>query len=239
MQDFGMVQPTASILHQDTIRRLSGDGAFERGKAYAAQGRVTDIVRKEGAVTAKVRGSEAYAVRIWMHEGSLAYACNCPQGQEQAFCKHAVALALTFVGGSGFTPPAPPVEEAPHHEAPRSEPPVRAVSKELSVARTEPRARPELAKVARTEVGPAVVASPVAAAVPAASAAPAVAAAPVVAAAPAVAAASPSPVAAPSSPSIAVALRNLSHAELVLLVLEEALDNEAFRQRVHARLVKP
>ena len=38
MQDFGMVQPTASILHQDTIRRLSGDGAFERGKAYAAQG---------------------------------------------------------------------------------------------------------------------------------------------------------------------------------------------------------
>lgn len=228
MQDFGMVQPTASILHQDTIRRLSGDGAFERGKAYAAQGRVTDIVRKEGAVTAKVRGSEPYAVRIWMHEGSLAYACNCPQGQEQAFCKHAVALALTFVGSSGFTPPAPPVEEAPQVEAPRSEPPIRAVSKELSVARSEPRARPELAKVARTEVGPAVVAVG-----PAASPAPAVVATP------AVAAASPSPVAAPSaSPSIAVALRNLSHAELVLLVLEEALDNEAFRQRVHARLLK-
>jgi hypothetical protein len=228
MQDFGMVQPTASILHQDTIRRLSGDGAFERGKAYAAQGRVTDIVRKEGAVTAKVRGSEPYAVRIWMHEGSLAYACNCPQGQEQAFCKHAVALALTFVGGSGFTPPAPPVEEAPHLEAPRSEPPVRAVSKELSVARAEPRARPELAKVARTEVGAAVVASPAATATPAVVAAPA---AVVASASPAV---SPSP-----SPSIAVALRNLSHAELVLLVLEEALDNEAFRQRVHARLVKP
>ena len=221
MQDFGMVQPTASILHQDTIRRLSGDGAFERGKAYAAQGRVTDIVRKEGAVTAKVRGSEAYAVRIWMHEGSLAYACNCPQGQEQAFCKHAVALALTFVGSSGFTPPAPPVEEAPQVEAPRSEPAVRAVSKELSVARSEPRARPELAKVARTEAGPAVAS---------AAAAPAVIATP---------SPSPSPVAAPSpSPSIAVALRNLSHAELVLLVLEEALDNEDFRQRVHARLVK-
>jgi hypothetical protein len=163
-----------------------------------------------------------------MHEGSLAYACNCPQGQEQAFCKHAVALALTFVGGSGFTPPAPPVEEAPHLEAPRSEPPVRAVSKELSVARAEPRARPELAKVARTEVGAAVVASPAATATPAVVAAPA---AVVASASPAV---SPSP-----SPSIAVALRNLSHAELVLLVLEEALDNEAFRQRVHARLVKP
>ena len=95
------------------------------------------------------------------------------------------------------------------------------MSKELSVARSEPRARPELAKFARTEAGPAVAS---------AAAAPAVIATP---------SPSPSPVAAPSpSPSIAVALRNLSHAELVLLVLEEALDNEDFRQRVHARLVK-
>lgn len=94
-----MAVPIANILHQETIRRLSGDGAFERGKAYFLDGRVVDIQRKEGTVLAKVRGTETYDVRIWMKDESLAYACVCPQGQEQAFCKHAVAVALAFLGG--------------------------------------------------------------------------------------------------------------------------------------------
>lgn len=94
-----MAVPIANILHQETIRRLSGDGAFERGKAYFLDGRVVDIQRKEGTVFAKVRGTETYDVRIWMKDESLAYACVCPQGQEQAFCKHAVAVALAFLGG--------------------------------------------------------------------------------------------------------------------------------------------
>lgn len=102
-----MAVPIANILHQETIRRLAGDGAFDRGKVYFHEGRVVDLVRKDGSVQAKVRGTEAYDVRIWMKDESLAYACNCPHGQEQAFCKHAVAVALAFTGG---VPRAKPVE---------------------------------------------------------------------------------------------------------------------------------
>jgi hypothetical protein len=167
-----MASPIANILHQETIRRLSGDGAFERGRLYAAEGRVVDVVRKEGAISAKVRGTETYEVRIWMHDESLAYSCNCPQGQEQAFCKHAVAVALSFVGAIVPTPKTPPVDE---------------------------RASP-------------VPASPVPAPLRKAS-----------------------PRETPSS-TFAAGLRALSHEELVVLVLEESLEDAAFRARVLARL---
>lgn len=94
-------QPIANILHQETIRKLSTDRAFERGKTYFNEGRVVDVTRREGSVHARVQGTEPYAVRIWIKDDSLAYACECPQGQDRAFCKHAVAVALSFVGGLG------------------------------------------------------------------------------------------------------------------------------------------
>ena len=175
-----MAQPIANILHQDTIRRLSGDGAFDRGRRYASQGRVSEVVRREGAVSAKVRGSaDVYDVRIWIHEGSLAYSCNCPQGQEQAFCKHAVAVALSFVGANpapaaAGTPPTPPA------------------------SLDEEKTFPSQALLAVEEpLRPKTVSA---------------------------------------KPSIAVSLRALSHEELVMLVLEEALEDDKFRARVLSRL---
>ncbi len=211
-----MAPPIANILHQDTIRRLSGDGAFDRGRRYAAQGRVSDVARRDGAVTAKVRGSsEAYDVRIWIHEGSLAYACNCDQGKEQAFCKHAVAVSLSFVGsnpapsigGTGTTPVTPPVEET---------------RPTLSLA-------PPLAKVQVPAIQPPAVQAP-AAEIPHVE--PAVAPARDVDPAPrAKTLASP-------KPGIASSLRALSHEELVMLVLEEALEDDAFRARVLDRLAR-
>jgi hypothetical protein len=179
-----MAPPIANILHQETIRRLSGDGAFERGRLYAAQGRVVDVVRKDGAIAAKVRGTETYEVRIWMHEESLAYSCNCPQGQEQAFCKHAVAVALSFVGAIVPTPKTPPVDD----RAPPQSPP--------STPAAPPPAAPTPAPIRKA-----------------------------------------SPREAPAS--FAAELRALSHEALVLLILEESLEDAAFRARVLARLTDP
>jgi hypothetical protein len=170
-----MAPPIANILHQETIRRLSGDGAFERGRTYAAQGRVVDVVRKDGAIAAKVRGSETYEVRIWMHDESLAYSCNCPQGQEQAFCKHAVAVALSFVGAIVPTPKTPPVEERPAPPSPATAAPAYAPIRQASPRET-------------------------------------------------------------ASSTFAAGLRALSHEELVVLILEESLEDAAFRARVLARL---
>jgi uncharacterized Zn finger protein len=89
--------PFANILHQETIRRLAGDRTFERGRAYHQEGRVADLVRQPGALTARVRGEAEYEVRLWVKDDNLAYRCTCPVGQEQAFCKHAVAVALTWL----------------------------------------------------------------------------------------------------------------------------------------------
>ncbi len=134
-----MVVPIANILHQETIRRLSGDGAFERGKAYFLDGRVVDIQRKEGTVLAKVRGTETYDVRIWMKDESLAYACVCPQGQEQAFCKHAVAVALAFLGG---LPAADPMKTDAANDAKESPKPPAARAKAPEARSPTPQASP-------------------------------------------------------------------------------------------------
>lgn len=204
------MQPIANILHQDTIRRLSTDGAFERGRAYFNEGRVVELARKDGSVVAKVKGSEAYAVRIWMHEDSLAYACSCPMGQERWFCKHAVAVALAFVGSiagveadAGTEPPKDAAKETP---------------------RVEP-AKPEKAESPR----PAPVrAKPLGPSTPAAVAPPPLAAPPVASAAP--------PAARPAS--LVEELRSMSHEDLLVFVLEAALDDEAFRARLVARLAR-
>ncbi len=172
-----MLPLIANILHQDTIRRLSGDGAFERGRAYFQQGRVEELARKEGSVQARVRGAETYDVRIWMKDEKLAYACSCPQGQDQAFCKHAVAVALAFVGGAPAKRDDQEAEPAPSPVTPLVRPKVIAAP------------------------GPGVPDSTT-----------------------------------PPRPSLADSLRALSHEQLVVLVLEAALDDGAFRERLTQRL---
>jgi hypothetical protein len=175
-----VVVPTANILHQDTIRRLSGDGAFDRGRTYFQNGRVTDVQRKDGAVHAKVRGTEVYEVRIWTKDESLAYSCSCPMGQSQAFCKHAVAVALASVGVS-----------AP--DAIVAKPPL-----------------------AHTSPAPQVAAPP---------------------------APKPAPISDSAPPKatrrgIVDALQALSREELLMVVLEAALEDDAFRDRLIEKLSK-
>lgn len=222
------MQPIANILHQDTIRRLSTDGAFERGKAYFQEGRVVELARKDGSVVAKVKGTESYEVRIWMHEDSLAYACSCPMGQERWFCKHAVAVALAFVGSiaglaAGSDPADPPASnDGRPSESAKAEPP-KAESPKPSPVRAKPLA-PAAAPAAPPKPAASAGAPPAPAATPASAVAP-----PVVAPAAAVA---------PRPGSLVDQLRGMSHEELLVFVLEAALDDEAFRARLVARLAR-
>lgn len=196
-------QPVASILHQETIRRLSGDGAFDRGKKYFDEGRVTGVERREGSVHAKVRGAEPtpYAVRIWMKDGTVAYSCSCPQGQEQAFCKHAVALALASVGG--LPEIAVTQRDLPGLERDALAPLARARAAEPA---TDPPKADDTSRVTGRSTPTAHQRPPDASS--------------------------------RSNPptSLVEALRTLPQAELVVLVLEAALDHPAFRERLVERL---
>lgn len=102
--------PFANILHQDALRRLSGQKTFERGVSYQREGRVTDLARKDASLSAVVRGAASYAVRLWVHEKGLAFSCSCPQGQESTFCKHAVAVALGWLSQAGVSASTPRAE---------------------------------------------------------------------------------------------------------------------------------
>ncbi|MFO0549543.1 MAG: hypothetical protein U0271_14215 [Polyangiaceae bacterium] len=185
-----MQPPIANILHNETIQRLAGDGAFARGRAYFQEGRVEGVQRKDGGIVATVRGAESYSVRIWTKEGSLAYACSCPQGRDQAFCKHAVAVALFFVSermpaiATGAPTPTPPVATAVESPTPPA-PPVAPRSAGAESSRSTTSEAPTPAKPAA---------------------------------------------------SLADQLRALSHEELVVFVLETALDDSLFRDRLIERL---
>jgi uncharacterized Zn finger protein len=89
---------------------LADARSFERGEAYFATGRVRALAEHEGQVTAKVRGTREYIVKLWADGDHVGYSCTCPIGADGAFCKHGVAAGLACLGdasGSGKHGKAP------------------------------------------------------------------------------------------------------------------------------------
>lgn len=77
------------------VESLAGRRSVERGVLYAANGRVGKLAVTVASVKAKVRGSASYQVQLWLDDDNeAAYRCSCPVGQDDRFCKHAVAVAL-------------------------------------------------------------------------------------------------------------------------------------------------
>ncbi|ACD57269.1 hypothetical protein PXO_03993 [Xanthomonas oryzae pv. oryzae PXO99A] len=76
--------------------------------AYAAQGRAMLDRLEPLCVEATVSGSEDYSVQLAWRDGSLHGTCDCPIGQQEEFCKHQVAVALTWARqvGGGQAPAA-------------------------------------------------------------------------------------------------------------------------------------
>ncbi|MBX3232560.1 MAG: SWIM zinc finger family protein [Labilithrix sp.] len=100
-----MASPFAHVLHQAMIAKLARGPALARGRAYAAERRVMSMARKETQIVAVVRGTSFYAVSLWVGDDGLGYVCSCPCGAEGDFCKHCVAVAVTWVEAH---PPNPP-----------------------------------------------------------------------------------------------------------------------------------
>lgn len=87
----------AKLLNEDSLEELAGERAFERGEDYFAGGLVDRLKEVNGAVTAKVHGTYDYRVKLWAEDEELAFDCNCPVGQDGAFCKHCVAVGLAWL----------------------------------------------------------------------------------------------------------------------------------------------
>ena len=55
------------------------------------------LFEHENTVSAKVRGTQTYRVKLWPKSGNLEYSCTCPVGRDGAFCKHCVAVGLAWL----------------------------------------------------------------------------------------------------------------------------------------------
>lgn len=89
--------PFAAFLERGTLRRISGASSFERGEDYFLNGQVKALAEHEGTITAKVQGTHPYRVELWIEDEDLEYSCTCPVGADGEFCKHCVAVGLTWI----------------------------------------------------------------------------------------------------------------------------------------------
>ena len=92
----------ADVITLAEIRALADPKSFERGTAYYHDGAVSRLTERDGELSATVRGTYRYRVELSVgDDDTLGYTCNCPVGGEGAFCKHAVAVALSWLENSG------------------------------------------------------------------------------------------------------------------------------------------
>lgn len=88
----------AVVISSDSLRALGSEQSYERGLAYANEGRVGTVSQHGRAVRATVAGREPYGVRLDLDEDEEALTgdCSCPMGAEGAFCKHCIAVAIVW-----------------------------------------------------------------------------------------------------------------------------------------------
>ncbi|RPI01464.1 MAG: hypothetical protein EHM71_16390, partial [Zetaproteobacteria bacterium] len=105
--------PLRGIIDHQALRRMAGGRSFERGEGYFAGGRVSDRAEDRGKIVAEVHGTRTYRVALWAEDGALEYSCTCPVGQDGDFCKHCVAVGLTWLDPAGAGPRKAPKREKP------------------------------------------------------------------------------------------------------------------------------
>lgn len=86
----------SKVFSPGALRHLTDAGSFERGVRYAYGRRVEKLKASDDEVTARVRGTRDYRVRLWVQEGGPGHSCTCPLGEEEVFCKHCVAVAIAL-----------------------------------------------------------------------------------------------------------------------------------------------
>ncbi|RZQ63343.1 SWIM zinc finger family protein [Amycolatopsis suaedae] len=89
----------AILLTEWSIRGAADPRTFDRGRDVFESGSIRRILVEGETVTATVAGARPYRVRLRLTDGGLEGVCDCPQGQDEVFCKHCVATALAWMRG--------------------------------------------------------------------------------------------------------------------------------------------
>jgi uncharacterized Zn finger protein len=87
------------LITRKALQDLAGNITFQRGEEYFSNEAVSRVRVAEAKVSARVEGSDTYHVELRDDDGDFDYECSCPQGDEGNFCKHCVAVGLTWLAG--------------------------------------------------------------------------------------------------------------------------------------------
>ncbi len=101
----------------ETLRTLTGDRAFARGRDYHKAGQVTILSLEADRVLARVEGSETYRSVLTGKAKRIGGECTCPAFEDYGFCKHLVAVGLTAndAASAGVAPSASPMDRIRRH----------------------------------------------------------------------------------------------------------------------------
>lgn len=102
---------------EDYVGRHATPKVYPRGVAYAATGRVFDLIRRGDTLVGRVAGTDwvPYRVRIRLDEASgdepvAEAACTCPYEWE-GWCKHIVGVLLAALDDPEAVDERPPLAE--------------------------------------------------------------------------------------------------------------------------------
>ncbi len=88
-------------LTESTIRSYASEQSFERRREYFYSGAIYITFRQGNALLAECVGTDTYHLRVELDEGGIQSAgCTCPYGFG-GYCKHLVALLLTYIHKPG------------------------------------------------------------------------------------------------------------------------------------------
>lgn len=95
-------------LSKAQLKELTDSRSWERGLDYHQQGRVISMLEDKNTLIAKVAGTHDYNVKLRVKDDELNGSCDCPMGDAGVFCKHCVAVGLTYLEGGVDSARQPP-----------------------------------------------------------------------------------------------------------------------------------
>ena len=84
------------LLSEAAIKTLAGESAYQRGLSYYNEGRVSPIEIRQGIISAQIEGTKTYQIQLRHTAKVFEGSCNCPASDNFDFCKHCVAVALSY-----------------------------------------------------------------------------------------------------------------------------------------------
>ena len=85
------------VVTASNLRSAAGSRSYSRGEEYFQRGAVHHLYCDGEQLMADVYGTHVYHARITNDSGMIDGVCSCPVGRDGDFCKHLVALGLTYL----------------------------------------------------------------------------------------------------------------------------------------------